>query len=398
MVRISEDVLLGGLLFVLPFSGLKTVEEILFYTLIAAFAADKFFSRGGGSSAPFFPDKPLDILLGTTVVWALVCLVGAIDPAYSLNEIANKMVRQYLLYFVAFSAAYDLSSGARKVRRFFYPIAASALLMSSYACYQFYESPVFFYNRVTGFTGAFYRLSVFLVLSMPVVGVLTVVGRRWMKWPAALILAVSFAALFFTFTRSAWIAVTAEALVFIIIFFRKYRKILLGGIVAIVVVAAIAAYRDPDYRQLIVHGSEQPRIQAFHLSARIISEHPLTGIGFGKRVFARYYPEEVEVVQHAHNIFLNTAVETGIPGLVLFAALWAVIIKTFAGALKRGLPFEKKIVLSGILVSVIGFLVLNMFDYMYIGWPGQVCWILVGLGHALIRSEKAKLLLRINNL
>lgn len=385
-VRISRDVLLGGLLFVLPFSGLKTVEEILFYTLIAAFAADKFFFRES-SSAPGFPNKPLDILLGATVVWSLVCLVGAIDPAYSLNETANKLVRQYLLYFVAFSAAYDLSSDGKKVRRFLYPVVAAALLMSFYACYQFYQRPVFFHNRVTGFTGAFYRLSIFLVLSMPVAGVLAVVGRRWMKLPAVLILPVSFAALFFTFTRAAWIAVTAEVLVFIIIFSKKYRKILLAGIVAVTVLAAVAAYRNPEYRQLIVHGSEQPRIKAFHLSAKIISERPLTGIGFGKRVFARYYPEEAEVVQHAHNIFLNTAVETGIPGLILFAALWVVIIKTFAAGLKKGLSPEKKVMLSGILVSVIGFLVLNMFDYMYIGWPGQMCWILVGFGHALIRPE-----------
>jgi hypothetical protein len=40
--------------------------------------------------------------------------------------------------------------------------------------------------------------------------------------------------------------------------------------------------------------------------------------------------------------------------------------------------------LSGIFASCAGFLFLNMFDYMYHGWPGQMFWMTIGMGHALM--------------
>jgi hypothetical protein len=42
--------------------------------------------------------------------------------------------------------------------------------------------------------------------------------------------------------------------------------------------------------------------------------------------------------------------------------------------------------IAGIFAAIIGFLTLNLFDYMYIGWPGQMFWMLVGTGHAFIKS------------
>ena len=109
------------------------------------------------------------------------------------------------------------------------------------------------------------------------------------------------------------------------------------------------------------------------------------GIGYGKKAFLLNFQNNVEV-QHAHNIFLNTAVETGIPGLVFFVVIVLFIIKIFLAALKSEPLYEKRMFISGIFAAITGFLILNLFDYMYIGWPGQMFWMLVGIGQALIKS------------
>ena len=33
---------------------------------------------------------------------------------------------------------------------------------------------------------------------------------------------------------------------------------------------------------------------------------------------------------------------------------------------------------------------LNLFDYMYHGWPGQMAWILIGMGYALMTGRKLR--------
>jgi len=53
-------------------------------------------------------------------------------------------------------------------------------------------------------------------------------------------------------------------------------------------------------------------------------------------------------------------------------------------AIKSEPVFDRKLILSGIFAALAGFLTLNSFDYMYHGWPGQMFWMLIGIGYALI--------------
>ena len=71
--------------------------------------------------------------------------------------------------------------------------------------------------------------------------------------------------------------------------------------------------------------SERP--QWWRTSLEFIGQHPLTGIGPGR--FRYEYqlngpPEQYDTPYHAHNIYLHIATEHGIPSLLLF--LWMVAI------------------------------------------------------------------------
>ena len=384
-LRTIELFSLACLLFVFPFAGLTTIKEVLFFLLIGSFAAARFLERKkiGGTSSP---NIPLYILILISFAWTLIALISAIDRPYSLDEIATKLSKQYILYFLAFFVVKDMPS--EKVRWLFLPLVFSAVIMSLYACYQFYQSPQFFVNRVSGFTGAFYRLSTFLVLSVPLVIILAFCFQGWLKRAFLIIIPVLFAALFFTFTRGAWIAVTVEILILASIFLKKYRGLLIALIITIFLVVAGLSYKSVIPGQVIIHGSEKPRIEALRLSCEIIRKYPFTGIGYGKETFSKYYPDAY--VKHAHNIFLNTAVETGVIGLLIFAAILVILINNFIRAIRGETVSERKLLLSGIFASLIGFLTLNLFDYMYHGWPGQMLWMIIGIGYAIINSHYKK--------
>jgi O-antigen ligase len=372
---------LAALLFVLPFAEINTLKEVLFITGILSFLSIKMFHHD--VKTIYSPNnRPLHVLIIVSFLWGSITLMNAVDPAYSLNELTFKMSRQYLLYFLSFSFAGMFSADIENIKKLLLPVALAAAIMSAYACFQFFQSPVFMQNRVTGFTGAFYRLAVFLVLSIPLIITLAYTMRPRLKWTLLMVLPFACAALVFTAVRSAWIALFIEASILIFILFKKYRKTFILGMTALSLIFIVLAYHS-EYKNLIVHGTERPRLKAFDLSLEIVRNYPLTGIGYGKKTFSKYYPDVAEV-KHSHNIFVNTAVELGIIGLVIFVLMLVIVAKDFIKAIILEPVFDRRLVLSGIFASLAGFLTLNLFDYMYHGWPGQMFWMLIGIGYALI--------------
>jgi O-antigen ligase len=385
---------LALLLALLPFHGITTVKEILFFMVLSTFILSNVLPYRS-TVLKFTPvNKHLDFFIILSFIWAAVTVLYALDPHYSFNEVIRKMTKHYLLYFLAFSMVNDIQPDRNFLPRFFLPLVIATLVMSVYACYQFSQYPLFFYNRVTGFTGRFYRLATFLVISLPIITVLPFSFRGKLRILFLLPVPLSIIALFFTFTRAAWLAVVFEALLLTVLLLKKHRKSIFLGIVIISVFLSLAAYKSESYKKLIIHGphSEGARVEGVIRALNIIRENPVTGIGYGKKTFSKFYSELAEP-KHTHNIFLNTTVELGIPGLVLFMTIIGIILKTFIQALKREMHREDKLFFSGLFTSITGFLILNLFDYMYHGWPGMIFWAFVGIGHAMI-SQSAESLSR----
>lgn len=381
-----------GLLFIaffigfLSFKGLRTINDIVYILLIIIFIAKTVIIYKKNGSLPGFIYKPLDIVILLSFFWALLTLVHALDPSYSFSEIMHKMTKQYLMYFLSFHIVSDYLHDKGKIENIFMLLIAAACIMSLYAIWQFLQSPVILKTRVTGFTGAFYRLAVFFVLSIPVMIVMFLSQKGWVKKLFLFIILTSCAALIFTFTRAAWIAVIVEVFILIAFLFRRYLKIFSIVLLIVLLLGSIIAFTGGDYKKLIIHGSEPLRIAAFRHSIDIIEKNFFTGIGYGKKAFLLHFQNNVEV-QHTHNIFLNTAIETGIPGLVFFVMILFFVIRKFFGALKNEHLYERRVFLAGIFSAIIGFLTLNLFDYMYIGWPGQMFWVLIGSGYAIISTK-----------
>lgn len=213
-----------------------------------------------------------------------------------------------------------------------------------------------YYNRV-GHTSTLVIFSMTLFTGL-------MLNRRW--WPiglSGLVLALVIGLA--TLNRFFW---PAAAVTLVIACYPLYRKHLLfaGVSVAVICVAAVGtlelsarlryghAMPKPAARELklgtdqvyvpevlagigdVMSSDTRPKLWAFY--GKEGEAHTWTGIGFGKplpgRVFQSEIPpslleKEPQALTHAHNLFLNTWLETGIVGVVLEAALLLALIWRF---------------------------------------------------------------------
>jgi O-antigen ligase len=70
---------------------------------------------------------------------------------------------------------------------------------------------------------------------------------------------------------------------------------------------------------LIAQRGSSYRPEIFQAAMQMISEHPLTGLGLG--AFYRVHAVGLEF-DHTHNMFTHIAVELGLPGMLLWTAVW----------------------------------------------------------------------------
>lgn len=176
---------------------------------------------------------------------------------------------------------------------------------------------------------------------------------------------------FFTYTRS---TLYAQIFAFIIyfVFFKSRNKV--KEIFSVAGYLIIIYLIDPQIlgRSLIAAqaGSiEQADIRSiiWSTSFNIFKDHPIFGIGFGNFpiFYQRYLKVPSELFNHAHNDFLNVAVNAGIVGILAFIFMWVIFLKNLLRRYKEQKEgYPKALILGGVL-SVTAFLLASQFQCYY---------------------------------
>ncbi len=157
----------------------------------------------------------------------------------------------------------------------------------------------------------------------------------------------------FTGTRGAFLGLVAGALVYLIFLFflsgKKYKIIFGAAVIAIIGFLALAPIgnikvlkvnRFWDFRRLfnisLTDGSVASRVLLWKLSLSAAAEHPILGRGVENfnYAFNKYYdPQFLQngvsetFADRAHNLFFDWLVMAGVPGLILYLAIWFAAIK-----------------------------------------------------------------------
>ena len=120
----------------------------------------------------------------------------------------------------------------------------------------------------------------------------------------------------------------------------------------------------------------------------MLQDFAFTGIGLGQFnpvLHALYVPFLVapgEYVPHAHNMYLEYAVELGIPGAVAFAFLVLAFFRQCRRAMRAPDPLVRHVGL-GLALGMVSFWVYGLTDAIALGARGGLLlWIVLGLGAA----------------
>ncbi len=126
------------------------------------------------------------------------------------------------------------------------------------------------------------------------------------------------------------------------------------------------------------------RVEIWSRALYAIQDFPFTGCGLGtfRRIVPLLYPlftiSPTIDIAHAHNIFLQVAVDVGIPGLVAYLALLGVATKLAWQLAER--DRRDRLLALGILSGIVGLHVYGLTDALAPGSkPGLIFWVALGL-------------------
>ena len=154
--------------------------------------------------------------------------------------------------------------------------------------------------------------------------------------------AIIFFILVITQSRGGLLGMAGSGIVLLFMRFRRLRIPILGAtlVIALLLILRLALPNagPPAVQQFLqsllsvrASSSAELRYEAWQRAWYMIQDFPITGIGMGsyKVISDVMYPTFVspESLPHAHNLFLQIAVDLGLPGLLAWLAAWVVVIR-----------------------------------------------------------------------
>jgi putative inorganic carbon (HCO3(-)) transporter len=229
--------------------------------------------------------------------------------------------------------------------------------------------------------------------------------RRWIITAGISLSAVVVTLLLIaTQSRSTWIGMLVSIFVLLLIWaylISPSRKrivlwVLAAGIVLIVVggVLVIGPDRLLELLQeptgMTAFGTLDTlafRQEVWRWAVTAVSDFPFTGCGLGtfRRVVTLLYPLNVPMpdIAHAHNIFLQVALDIGIPGLIAYLALLGLMVWE---AWQAAHDESYRVLAVGILGGTLALHVYGLLDVLALGSkPAVAFWYSLGLLSALAR-------------
>lgn len=373
---------LAVFLFIVPFPG--TVALRLLTLAIGLIVCAWSWHKQG------FPRIPASMALLFWGGCALLSLLTAIDPAYSLGEIKNEIG-----YAMAAYLGFITLTRTREDARFFLmALILGSLLLAVFAIWEYVFSDAAYWNE-RGLAGGSGSYSSYLLALLPALlwtGSTLRHEHRWSLISGLIALQLIVAAL--AGQRAFWLVFALEALLalyllrargFIAISAARVRAI---GVAAVIlsVLATVGATVKRD----TVGWTQDPRLTTWPAVAARILEHPLSGKGFGREIMKKAYPDllsrEYPAVWHAHNLFLNYGMSMGVPGMIAILLLFFALLRKFW---KLSRADDRVIAMAGIcgVLLVVGVVARNLTNDFFQRDLALLFWAIAGMllgyaGHA----------------
>jgi len=297
---------------------------------------------------------PLVILLLLHFAWIIFSVIFSTDILISLKYLLAKS--WYLLAFVF--APLILFREKKWIRLSALLFLGSMITVTLIALFRHYQLGLTF-ETINKAVAPFFRnhvnYSAMLVCAIPVLVACWQLSKKWRLFLLALI-AVVLIALFLSFARGAWLALVVGAISYLLISIRKMFVVFVVSIILIIAAIFWLSRHDRyleyshNFRTTIFHKdfkqhlaatyqlkdvSTAERFNRWIAGVRMVGDRWEYGYGPGS-FYYNYKPYAIPVFktwvskneEHStvHNYFLLTAIEQGLPGLLIFLLLTGAMI------------------------------------------------------------------------
>jgi probable O-glycosylation ligase (exosortase A-associated) len=297
---------------------------------------------------PFRRTPTAFALVFALVSWAVLTIPLSYWPGGSVAALTDHFLKAIAFFWLIGTVITSRS----RLRIFLWLLVLASLPLSwtavqNFASGSFLQTPDGAAPRIAGYTTAGSGLAanpndlaLMINLLIPFAAALAATTRRMIPRliaGAALLLGV--AGVIVTFSRAGFLTLIAMGLVGLLALGRRRPLALLGA--AMVVVAASTVLPHGYFERLSTitdiasdtTGSAQGRWNDALVAIEVAARNPVTGVGLDQNVLA-LNQERGATWREVHNVYLQYAVDLGLPGLMLFLALFASLFRT-AGRVRR---------------------------------------------------------------
>lgn len=348
--------------FLLPFSveldlpggfatDMPSEPLMLVLTLIGILLIIKSLSQ---SNTRYFR-HPVSLLLIVHLVWIIVSAMNSSQTVFSFKFFAAKLWYVIPFYFLPLLLL-ERPADFRRLFRYF----ISGLLIAVLYVMIRHGGMGFSFKSINEAVRPIFRnhvnYGVMLVIALPFLYYLWRTGSYKRRIQGLLVILLLLSAIYLTYTRAAQICIILSVLAFFVIRWRQARAALIlataGLVLGLAYLVSHNNYLDlaPDYTKAIEHKkfdnlveattkmediSTVERFYRWIAGFNMIAEKPLTGFG-PATFYSEYKPYTITSYKTyvsdnpersgIHNYYLMTAVEQGVPGLLIFVSLCVLVI------------------------------------------------------------------------
>ena len=315
--------------------------------------------------------NPLNIPIAAFLVAAAIGVIMAVDFKHSLKGYTT--LGWMSIFFLFVNNVKDETQFKRLIRI----LIIITTIAGAYGIFQHFTRIDFFGSvkhlpRSPGFFDSPQTFGNYILLVLPVVISLffyskTRREKRWLQLSGLIILT----AIIFTYGRAVWLGLISGLIFMAILRSKRLLLLVIAGIIACSIFILIFPSSQFARRVVGTLKSKRPladRTEFWEGSLRIIRDYPITGLGWeGFRLaYPRYKPPEGRyLVCHAHNNFIDMAVDSGLLGLGIFIWLLVTIYKVGFHIFKELEDGYFKGIAWGFLGSFTAFLIAGLSQYNF---------------------------------